>query len=569
MRGFITQYISSSTTSSAPSNGSISEKLDLDQIYNNWILEAESEDKRSDRKTIVEALRHHNSRLNEQGELVIPGGKLSLAHRNLTSFSLPLPVNNLSVLDLSSNQITTFDGLPTLAELRELYLSRNRITSFNGMPTLAKLKNLDLSDNQITTFDGMPTLAELRVLYLSDNQIDIISETLLRWSPLSDGSVRHVYLQDNPIPAAIGAQLEHIHQESRTQFQFSRHHDQRVATRIDTNNGTEANDILAFLRKTPNKPFFIRYPGPGIDQGGLTRQALNQAYRQSLQQSDLFCHEDNRYVFNTKKINSTTLQAAKDFGLILATIARESMAVGYHHHRTFFEQLHKTTTLPPNANAFKSVVEQATTDTVNMEWEDIEQYLLENKGDLLSLISHLDNRFSEGPTKAAFQGYFTGLCHEDQIRYAADIALPAIAVASGIEAVDASLLRDANQLELSICGCKDLKKSLLNNLIISDHRHDSNNNGESKRTLTAWMQRYLNEATEAQCQELCHEITGADSLTERDHPQLIIQNHMNNRGFTAHTCFKTMDVNANLLSGDYEHFKSTLEAHSKGKFTMG
>jgi Leucine-rich repeat (LRR) protein len=111
-----------------------------------------------------------------------------------------ITVSGLLILDLSDNQIVTFN--PTIAlpsSLQELSLGTNQIVTFNPtIPLPSSLVTLWLYDNQIATFN--PTIAlpsSLKNLALYGNQITTFNPTL----PLPSG-LEHLDLSDNQMTTA-------------------------------------------------------------------------------------------------------------------------------------------------------------------------------------------------------------------------------------------------------------------------------------------------------------------------------------------------------------------------------
>ena len=67
-------------------------------------------------------------------------------------------ISNLSILDLSSNCITSMDGISCLKNLKTLNLSNNKISKIQGIWSLNQLLNLNLSFNYIHDLEGLGTL---------------------------------------------------------------------------------------------------------------------------------------------------------------------------------------------------------------------------------------------------------------------------------------------------------------------------------------------------------------------------------------------------------------------------
>jgi Leucine-rich repeat (LRR) protein len=128
--------------------------------------------------------------------LTTTGNYLQLKSKTLTNVNY-ITVSGLQVLNLSDNQLTTFN--PTIAlpsTLVDLNLSVNQIVTFN--PTIAlpsSLQSLNLSSNQMTTLgytasepwaNGMHTAPSGGVIYLNDNT-DSASGTNLEAILISKG----------------------------------------------------------------------------------------------------------------------------------------------------------------------------------------------------------------------------------------------------------------------------------------------------------------------------------------------------------------------------------------------
>jgi len=80
----------------------------------------------------------------------------------------------LQFLDLSTNMLSSFEGVGTLTNLIVLRLSRNRLTRIAGLEDLASLQALDISMNSITRLEGLSHLSNLQLLYVYGNQIEAL-----------------------------------------------------------------------------------------------------------------------------------------------------------------------------------------------------------------------------------------------------------------------------------------------------------------------------------------------------------------------------------------------------------
>ncbi|CAG9332012.1 unnamed protein product [Blepharisma stoltei] len=81
---------------------------------------------------------------------------------------------SLLYLDLSTNLLTTIEGLDNLSALQVLRLSRNRITKIENLEGNRNLNALDLSMNQISRIERISHLRSMKLLYLYGNQISAI-----------------------------------------------------------------------------------------------------------------------------------------------------------------------------------------------------------------------------------------------------------------------------------------------------------------------------------------------------------------------------------------------------------
>eukprot|EP00759_Apiculatamorpha_spiralis_P011563 PhF_6_TR18913/c0_g1_i1/m.27625 len=96
---------------------------------------------------------------------------LYLRENLFKSFDPYITLDNLKVLDLSLNSISSVEFLPLLRNLRHLYLTGNNIDKLEGFSNLQELETLCLSSNFVSSFEGLQSLPNLRVLSLNYNSI--------------------------------------------------------------------------------------------------------------------------------------------------------------------------------------------------------------------------------------------------------------------------------------------------------------------------------------------------------------------------------------------------------------
>ena len=90
-------------------------------------------------------------------------------------------LSNLRQLDVQSNRLTSITGLKGLSSLEELYLACNQIISPSGLaqlPTVSRndvnaplLSTLDLSSNKVTSLEGLEGLRRLSELWMTANSL--------------------------------------------------------------------------------------------------------------------------------------------------------------------------------------------------------------------------------------------------------------------------------------------------------------------------------------------------------------------------------------------------------------
>jgi len=80
-------------------------------------------------------------------------------------------LRNLSKLSLTSNHITKIKGIEALKDLKELKLAFNSINEITGLETLINLEELNLEANKIEEIKGLDSLTKLRKLNLTNNKI--------------------------------------------------------------------------------------------------------------------------------------------------------------------------------------------------------------------------------------------------------------------------------------------------------------------------------------------------------------------------------------------------------------
>ena len=106
-------------------------------------------------------------------------GRLNLGEQELTEIPKEiLELDHLTLLNLSSNQISDYSFLEKMTNLTSLYLGFNQISDISFLEKLTNLTSLNLSLNQISDSLFLEKLTNLTSLNLSFNQISDIKPLL-------------------------------------------------------------------------------------------------------------------------------------------------------------------------------------------------------------------------------------------------------------------------------------------------------------------------------------------------------------------------------------------------------
>lgn len=80
-------------------------------------------------------------------------------------------LSNITLLDLSNNEIQEIGDLSNLSKLNTLYLTNNKIKKIENLDKIPGLISLKLSNNQISEIEGLESVPKLKYLELSHNKI--------------------------------------------------------------------------------------------------------------------------------------------------------------------------------------------------------------------------------------------------------------------------------------------------------------------------------------------------------------------------------------------------------------
>jgi hypothetical protein len=97
--------------------------------------------------------------------------KLYLNFGNIKDILFLSDFPNISVLYLSSNCISSLNGIETLTLLEYVCFDKNNVDSLQPLSGLTNLVQLSGSENNITSLDGLENLAKINILTLYKNEI--------------------------------------------------------------------------------------------------------------------------------------------------------------------------------------------------------------------------------------------------------------------------------------------------------------------------------------------------------------------------------------------------------------
>ena len=123
---------------------------------------------------------------------------LILSHNQISTAHEFKGHDNLKILELRANKLTSLAGIENLASLEELWLGENTISSLDGLSNLPNLKKLFLRKNTFNTLEAekLPDLPSLAYLNFRENEFVEISkfELLRKYKSLSK-----IVVTDNPV----------------------------------------------------------------------------------------------------------------------------------------------------------------------------------------------------------------------------------------------------------------------------------------------------------------------------------------------------------------------------------
>ncbi|MBN2354632.1 leucine-rich repeat domain-containing protein [candidate division KSB1 bacterium] len=145
--------------------------IDLDETDVDEDL-AEAEEAEMDFVTALEYKEYGNLGIAfQRSDLENTEGELALTNAGISDLSGVEYCRNLTVLDLSQNDLVDVTRLGGLEMLEELYLAENDIFSIDSLAFLTRLKKLDIAFNHIEDISVLFDLPELEYLNIMGNKI--------------------------------------------------------------------------------------------------------------------------------------------------------------------------------------------------------------------------------------------------------------------------------------------------------------------------------------------------------------------------------------------------------------
>jgi Leucine-rich repeat (LRR) protein len=130
-----------------------------------------------DRTNVLLFLQHlnlKNNRIKQLSSIQLPRlEQLLLAGNQIEKVVDFSHHENLQLLELRNNKLTSLQGIANLPALKELYAADNKISSIEGLKNLPSLTKLHLRKNKISKFtsETVPNLPALQYLNLRENDI--------------------------------------------------------------------------------------------------------------------------------------------------------------------------------------------------------------------------------------------------------------------------------------------------------------------------------------------------------------------------------------------------------------
>ena len=303
----------------------------------------------------------------------------------------------------------------------------------------------------------------------------------------------------------------------------------RTSKAIVTKHGSEAEDILKVLRKKPNQSLFIRYQdNVGIDQGGLSRQAFAQAYKQLLtNEKGLFTAGKLGFFELKPQAFKEQKQLLRDLGLILSRTGILKMGLGYGMQPEILNKTHAA---------------WLASDAQNPLHEEAVDQLQQDE--LIKVLSIVDAELQDNEANA---DYLKEMPLDELRGYVKETALPYFTLANAMR--DGGMNVDTNPKAFieTICGPEKLTKFFMENLKIRTLPNVDEEDHEFVEQLKKDLQTIVAKATTEELKPLCEAMTGSAYLSPHA-PDLTFnitgETEKSDALVHAHTCARAIDINA-------------------------
>jgi hypothetical protein len=121
-------------------------------------------------------------------------GRLSTKTDNRQNLST---LQNLRILSIQSNRLTSLAGLESLSNLEELYVSHNALLQLTGLEHNCALRVLDISNNKLTSLANISHLQALEEFWASSNLFESFDEFEQELGQIK--ALTTVYFEGNPV----------------------------------------------------------------------------------------------------------------------------------------------------------------------------------------------------------------------------------------------------------------------------------------------------------------------------------------------------------------------------------
>ncbi|XP_048463618.1 leucine-rich repeat and IQ domain-containing protein 1 [Rhincodon typus] len=170
---------------------------------------------------------------------------LLLSHNQITSMYGLENCSNLQVLELSHNNITRIGGLESLKKLQRLVVDHNELISTKGLSETPTLLYLDCSCNYLDSIEGIDNCGLLQTLKLQNNNLSELprfgNHVLLRELYLDDNSISSLKMSEYWLPM-----LQHLSVSQNSLTDLTAMSDFLLLKRLDVSNN-RLSDLNSFL----------------------------------------------------------------------------------------------------------------------------------------------------------------------------------------------------------------------------------------------------------------------------------------------------------------------------------